>query len=86
MGNIGKKENTAGIKKVQTYKNFITATNQEMSINTVRRELWKKKQRTIRPKITGINSIIQKMNSNKAEDFCKNKKAENNLQTTSKNK
>ena len=36
------REKTDVIKKVRTYKNFITVTNMDMSRKTVRRELGKK--------------------------------------------
>ena len=58
---MGTKENTVGIKKVQTYQNIITATNPEISINTVVREPGNKNQGTTRAKITRKNAIIPKL-------------------------
>ena len=58
---MGTKENTVGIKKVQTYQNIITATNPEISINTVVREPGNKNQGTTRTKITRRNAIIPKL-------------------------
>ena len=54
------REKTDVIKKVRTYKNFITVTNMDMSRKTVRRELGKKNEGTERTKIKRINKIISK--------------------------
>ena len=52
------RKETAGINKVQTYQNIMTATNLDMSRKTVRIESAKKNQGTTRMNITRTNVII----------------------------
>ena len=83
MGNAITKENTSGIKKVQTYQIFIAAKKPGTSRKTVGRESGKKKQRAIRMKITRRNAIIEKRTITKKRIATRRRRREKNMQITS---
>ena len=79
----GHEGKTDGIKKVQTYQNFITSEIYSLSRRTIGIEPGNKHQRKTRTKITRGNSIIEKWTITKKTVATRRKRRKHNTQTMS---